>query len=227
MINQSVIQTSLWITKRLIGNWLMNRRIDEVMRQTYRYYYEDGLVEIAVGLLFLVIGLLLLLWPAVQSGAIPGIVLAFGLPILTVLGAFLVRKAVQTVKMRAIHPRTGYISYRQQDWPRERRLFVTVALAVTLLSVFLPDAFRRMSFAEGLFLGLVLSLVGFRVGLRRFYWLALLAALLGTLVAALVPDDVVGSALTFSGAGIVMATSGAVAFAKYLLRHPSPGDNDA
>ncbi len=58
----------------------MTNRIDEVMKRPYRYFYEDGLAEIAVGGLFLVAGVLLQAVAVVRTGSLLMIVILIGLP---------------------------------------------------------------------------------------------------------------------------------------------------
>jgi hypothetical protein len=58
----------------------MTNKIDDVVKQTYRYYYEDGLVEMAVGLLFIATGLVLFAWQGIGSSPLVTLLLVAGLP---------------------------------------------------------------------------------------------------------------------------------------------------
>lgn len=64
----------------------MTHEIKEIMQRPYRYFYEDGIAEIAVGGLFLALGLSLQAVEAAQSKSALMIVVAIGLPLLAICG---------------------------------------------------------------------------------------------------------------------------------------------
>lgn len=133
----------------------MTNRIDE-MKHPYRYFYKDGLAEIAVGGLFLVIGVLLQAVAVVRTGSPLAVVVVIGLPVLTIAGAFLLKKVVQDIKESVTYPRNGGWSWRRcWDW--------RVAL------LFLPKRVSRMGLAEGAMLCVVLCYMGYRVWLSRLF----------------------------------------------------------
>lgn len=198
----------------------MDQDIDDVMRRTYRYYYEDGLVETAVGILFFVIGLALLGWLTVRSNPVLGI----GMVILSVLlifgGTRLVQKILPRFKERLIYPRTGKVIYRQDKPTRGRWIVMIAALALAALSFFLPERFTQMALMEGALLGVILSYLGYRVGLARYYLLGGAALLVGLAAVLLFNNDISGSAFTFSGIGLILLVSGLLTFIRYLRHHP-------
>ncbi len=198
----------------------MGDRLEEVMQRTYRYYYEDGLVELAIGGLFLSIGILLQVWAGAVFGSPLVLVITLGLILLVIGGGVLIKRAVGNLKERVTYPRTGYVSYHQHQPTRGRWLLITVALGYAFLSLVLPDWFSKMALAEGVFLLVVLGYLGYRVGVGRFYLVGFIAVLLGLGAAVLVPEDITGSSLTFGGTGIALLLSGALALRAYLQAHP-------
>lgn len=204
----------------------MNDTYEEIVRRTYRYYYEDGLVEIGIGLLFTVVGLLLFTWKAVENGSWVGGLLAVGLMLLVIGGVYGVRWGVQQVKERITYPRTGYASYREGVPSRGRWVVVIAALLLAIASSFLPMVLQTMALMEGVLLAVILGYLGYRVNLTRFYVAAAVALLIGLVATLLFPDDVTGSAITFSGTGIVLLVGGMMAFINYLRHHPTADGGD-
>ncbi|MCB9418939.1 MAG: hypothetical protein H6667_04005 [Ardenticatenaceae bacterium] len=199
----------------------MNQNIDEMMQRTYRYYYEDGLVETAVGILFFVIGLALLGWLTIQSSPALGIVMVI-LSVLLILGGTLfVQKIIPSLKERFVHPRTGKVVYRQEKPQKETgRWLLYAVLAVLVVTLFLPERFNQMALMEGALLGAIFIYLGHRVSLSRFYWLGGAAILVGVAAVLLFNNDISGSAFTFGSTGLVLLVSGLIVLTRYLRRNP-------
>ena len=94
----------------------MANEIDGAVKQTQRYRYEDGLIELATGMLFLGGGLGLFSWLAFTevSNAL-GITLIVLLAVLVVGGGLFIKRAVEEMKLRITYPRTGYVAYKEQE----------------------------------------------------------------------------------------------------------------
>ena len=204
----------------------MSEKIDEMIRRAYRYFYDDGMVEMAIGLLFTAVGLLLLASRGAPSASLADGLLALGMVALVVGGTFLMKKIVQEMKEQITYPRTGYVSYRQGEPSLGRWPVLVAALAVALLALLLPEAMERMAVVEGLFLAIILSYLGYRSHVRRFYAVAAAALLLGALTWWLEAGDVVGSSVVFGGSGVVLFIAGALTFVTYLRQHPRSNDED-
>lgn len=198
----------------------MNQNIDDVMRRTYRYYYEDGLVETAVGILFFIIGLALLGWLTIQSSPILGI----GMVILSVLlifgGTLFVQKVIPRLKERFVHPRTGKVVYRQEEPKQSNRLILFVVTVVIALGIFLPERFNQMALLEGVLLGALFVYLGYRMKVNRFYLLGGAALLVALASMMLFSDDIRSSAFTFGGTGLILLISGLIVLVRYLRRYP-------
>ena len=198
----------------------MNQKIEDVMRQTYRYYYEDGLVETAVGILFFVIGLALLGWLTIQSNPALGIVMVILSVLLIFGGTLFVQKVIPSLKDRLVHPRTGKVVYRQEKPRQSSRWILYAVLAILVIALFLPERFNQMAFMEGGLLGAIFIYLGHRVSLSRFYWLGGAAILIGVAAVLLFTNDISGSAFTFGGTGLILLVSGLIVLSRYLRRNP-------
>jgi hypothetical protein len=202
----------------------MNQDIDKIMKRTQSYFYEDGVAEIAVGVLFVAIGLLMLVIDAASTGPVLAVLTGLGLPALTIGGVFAVRWAVRVVKNRMVYPRTGYVSYREQP-SRQPTFALLVMMALFVFILFLPEWAETMPVFEGWFLGVFFIYVGYRVGLKRLYAIGALAVLVGFGAAFLRLGDILGSTVTFGVTGLVLVISGGLALLAYLRRNPMPEVN--
>lgn len=224
----------------------MTDDLDKVVQRTQRYWYQDGLPEIAVGFLFLVGGLAVSLManPIVDPGTTLALLLALGLLLLSmaaviVLGRGL-RRTLEAIKSRVTYPRTGYVSYRRPA-PRPRTLPAKIGLWVALMLISmvvggvlgyvlgmlaaagLPMWVLSMSTTQGVLLAIALVIMGYRYGLVRFYVLAVLSLVTGVL-AALNDMAFGGAALYFVTMGAILALSGLATLAIYLWRNRLPED---
>jgi hypothetical protein len=203
----------------------MNQNLEEVMRRTYRYYYEDGLVEMAVGGLFALIGLVILGYQRAQGN--PALVLAgtFGLMAVTAGGVFAVRWVVTRIKDRVTAPRTGLVTHDRKPSPW-RWWIIGGTFAIVLIGFFLPEEFTGMPVMEGALLTLILASIGGRVGLQRMLVAALLPLATGVVSVFLGWDELTGSALVFAVTGSLMALMGIAAFIRYLRENPLPQQDE-
>jgi hypothetical protein len=200
----------------------MDTQLENVMQRTQRYFYEDGLVEITVGVLFLAIGGLILAF-AVSQPAAPLVIIASLVAPLAIFGmARLLKLAVGRAKEELTYPRTGYLSYRKARPARDRWIVVAFSLGLAALILFLPESFSQMAAVEGALILIIFTTLGYRLGLRRFYLIGLLGLLAGAGAAYLLGDDTLGTAATFAGTGMALLASGAFVLIRYLQRNPKP-----
>jgi len=196
--------------------------ITQIQKQTFRYYYEDGLVEMAVGLLFAIIGLDVLL----ISSAPPGTPISIGawilLPILTVAGIYGVQRFVKNLKEKFVHPRTGYIEYAAKP-SRYRWLVSGFALVLAVSFLFLPyDWLQKGSVTAGMIFFVILVSIGVQVGLKRLIAEGILSFILGIVLAFLPFNDNASLVATFIPTGLLLILVGSWVFRKYRSDNPLP-----
>lgn len=204
----------------------MSHTIQDIQKQTFRYYYQDGLVELAVGILFLVIGLDAWAITSLPAGTPLSIAAWVLLPILTVGGIIGVQRFVKSLKERYVHPRTGYIEYAVQ--PNRYRWWVSgIALALILAVILLPfDWLQKGSVAGGTILCVVLVTIGYQVSLNRLMILGALSLTLGVGFALSSLSDNASLAAVFSAMGLILCLTGTLVFRKYLAENPTPEERD-
>jgi len=200
----------------------MKDDVEKIVKRTYRYHYEDGLVEIGLGILLTASGLLFFTWQALQEGGLLGGALAVAAALLVIGGVYGIRWAVRRLKEQVTYPRTGYAAYREGEPSVARWVIFVVVMGVVLAGLLLPEALERMALMEGALLGAVVVYIGYRVGVTRFYLLGVLILLVGVAATVLFRDDLLGSAVTFGGSGLLLLLGGLTALAGYLRRHPKP-----
>jgi len=112
----------------------LDAEVSRVQRRTLQYWFEDGLVELAIGSSFL----LLSSWIATMS-LLPTSVagkLGAGFPVAYILIFLACRRVIRRAKEGLVYPRTGYVSYARPS-PRRRLLSQLAGAIVAALVVLL------------------------------------------------------------------------------------------
>ncbi len=196
---------------------------NEVERRARRYWYEDGFAEIGLGVLFGALGLVFALEASASSGAVRVAAVAT-LTLLVFLGTLAVRGAIKTSKERLTYPRTGYVAYRRDSSSRRTILAVLVIVGGTAIALGASAATPgRVLALQSLTVAAALLVPAYRLGLRRFYFLAAVAGVAGCAAVALGAGEISGSALVFGATGVASLLSGAWTLRSYLGQ---PGQAD-
>src|SRR5262245_28158908 len=95
----------------------MNSKMEQMVRKTRRYWYDDGFVEIGTGILLTLVALWLALrniipresdWYPIATTGLPLLIMGAGIG-----GVVLIRR----LKERITYPRTGYVSFdKNSNW---------------------------------------------------------------------------------------------------------------
>jgi hypothetical protein len=203
--------------------------LQEVERKTYRYWYTDGLAEIASGIIFALLGVFFLV-QSLDPHGLMALLSAVILPVVLIAGMLLMRRMISVGKERLTYPRTGYVAYRRQRKSRRWAAGVMAMFTSLLLVVFQQRVAWSMSWLlllEGLAIGAGLAYPAYRFGLARFYALALLAILVAAGAALKVTDIELGNAFFFGAMGVGLLSSGGVTLVTYLqsTRPPEEGSD--
>lgn len=198
-----------------------SRDIDEAQQRVKRYWYEDGLTEIAAGFLFVLVGLLFLAEASAPAGSLPPNFSAIGLPILIIVGVWLANRVIAALKERLTYQRTGYVAYHRPG--RVHRLvtvlvaLVTAGLATLLLRSW-PASEQWIPAVEGLSIAIFLLYLAHTLGLPRFSILALASAIIGVAAALGSLSEELGTAIYFCAMGVCLLVSGGLTLRNYLSR---------
>ncbi|MGQ9675890.1 MAG: hypothetical protein ACUVX1_09505 [Chloroflexota bacterium] len=210
----------------------MKDDIDKAVKRTQQYWFIDGLTEIAVGVVFVLVGLLFL----VESFAPPDSPLAhisaLGLPLIVIIGWSVTSRLVSAAKARLTYPRTGYVKYRRPPTRQRVNRFVVgaavgagVGFVVATLALTAPASLAWIPALQGLIVGAFWAYFGWHFALTRFYVLAIVSVALGPATALAGLGDIRGNGVYFSLMGMAMIVSGGLALISYLRQTKAPGDD--
>lgn len=197
----------------------MNTVIENAPRRAVRYWYDDGLVEIGVGLLFLLLAALFAVEGLAPAGSLPAWFSALGLPVLLLGGMIVLGLSLRAVKERLTYPRTGYVAYPRKHPARKWLAGVIGGVVSLLLVLFLaarPDWMVALPALQGAAFAVVLLLLGYRSGVPRLAVQGLLAIVAGLIVSLAGVGTSIGTALVFGSIGLASLTSGAFVLGRYL-----------
>lgn len=205
------------------------REIDRIQKRTRRYWFDDGLAEIASGSGFLLVALYLVLAHAF-AGRTPGAVLDTAFPLAVVVIVLAARRLIRATKDRLVHPRTGYVSFQERRSNRwaNSALSAVIAVAVVFLIVRMPGLRAWIPALFGLMLAAGFLAFGRKAGVLRFPLEGLSCAILGLVLSILHVDSAIS--LMLAWLGVVLIAGGAAALAAYLRNAPAPtrdGPTDA
>ncbi len=196
----------------------MKDPIKDTMRKTLRYWYVDGLTELATGSLLALVGLFYAILAALVPEAAFKQLSGLGLPVLILIGGLVSRRAVSSLKERLTYPRTGYVACIKPKTEQKVMAFL-LAVAGSLFFVFISVKLKLdwLPYTTPAFMAAVMvAFVGFTYGLRRFYGLAVYILLLGIPMVMLRLNDQANMAVFLAGCGAGFIVSGALTLRGYL-----------
>lgn len=190
--------------------------LEQIERNVFRDYLQDGLSDMLMGAYFLLVGL------ALPVGTVAPFV---------VLPVLFFAPLLRGLKERFTGPRTGYVKLREGD-PQALPWFVLgslvlglAALAGVLMArgiIARPGRwYRWMPIFFGTWLGGILLGLGLRVGVARYYVLAVVALVMGP-ISTLAPmaGKLENIGLFFAALGDVWLAWGVVTSAHFLREYP-------
>jgi hypothetical protein len=203
-----------------------NDDMKQVEKRVKRYWYTDGIAELASGGLFLLLGLYFGVLGYFEEGSLVSVILQVSMVLVLVGGAYGVRWLVNALKSRLTYPRTGYVEYRinEKDAKRRRWVVAAVAMIIASASIVLVDYIRgldSMVLITGVLVGVIfIALRGRSSGLQRFYVLGGLAILMGTGLAYSGLPQIYTLTLFYGLLGIAVIISGGLVLRRYLAENP-------
>ncbi len=199
--------------------------VDSIRRRTERYWFEDGLAELAVGVTFVVLAGLFSLEAWLPPASPWRGISAIGLPIVTIGGYFAARWLIGRLKQDITYPRTGRVAYRQPD-PRQQRvagaMAALVAAALAFAIVRAPAIEPWTPALAGAALAALLAQFWLRFGLARFAGLAMAALGTGLVAGRWLTPLEAAMAAVFGVVGCLMLATGATTLRGYLRAAPAP-----
>lgn len=189
--------------------------LKQIERNVWRDYFLDGLADMLLGAYLLTVGLFLV----GDNAAFVVFPILFYLPLL------------QALKKRFTYPRIGYVELRQGDpQPLPAVILGSAVLGLVALIAVLIAAgvlaqpalwYRWMPILFGIWLAGVFLGLGLRVGLLRYYVVAVVALASGPIFALLpLTGKLENLGLFLAAVGFVPLAWGALAFVRFLRQNP-------
>jgi hypothetical protein len=206
---------------------MINHDINQLARRTRRYWFTDGLAELVAGLAFLLLGGYFYLQVALPEDSIFSNLLQASLVLIVIGYVFIGKRVLSILKDRLTYPRTGYVEYSP---PAKRHRYISAGLAILMaalvagLIVSSPAALDWLPALTGLIVAAVWTVTAARVGLFRYYLLAVVSFGLGLLFSLLGFGDILGVAYFYTAAGFVLLASGGIVLFRYIRDNPRSGN---
>lgn len=201
--------------------------IEKIEKRTVQSFYEDGLTEIALGLIVLLLGGYFFAQISVRENSAWGAILSGPFFLLIIFAGILVNRILRFLKRRITYPRTGYVTFKKKERSPKRRIatmVVAMIISASLASLYSLSPSVRTLFpaVNGILFAFAILLFANKVGLIRFYVLAAASAIIGVAVTAAGIGDIAGISLYYALFGAAVIVSGVAALIVYLRRSPRP-----
>ena len=213
--------------------------VDRMVERPLIYWYEDGIAEMLTGLVLAAIGMLEGLW---GRGA-------YGMLVASLFALLLGSRTVIALKRRFVFPRAGAVEYSllptRDGEPMPLHHYLLWLAAPALFVYPAVYAFARLRSRHGLWLdglgmignpmlwvglsgAFLLAVFARETHASRFLALAALSMVLGPVAGVVAGDSHLALALYYLGMGVGTFVSAALAFARFVRRHPrSEAEQDA
>jgi len=199
----------------------MNKNFTKVQKRVIQYWFEDGLAELAAGLVSLFLAVLFWIWQVIFMWR-------WSLPVILVAGlavSFGLRLIIQRIKERTTYLRNGYAA-PFSGLESKRSIVITIAFALLLLgsnyylSTKGPQSLLWSPGMAGLAFALSFAWIGALTKLRRFYFLALLSLCVGVALAIFGMDYFRGVGVLAGVVGLILLYQGYRARKEYISQNP-------
>lgn len=206
----------------------MENKMMDVEGRVRRYWYSDGIAEISVGLVFLILGLFFGVQGYFGEESKVSSILQVSMIVVMVGSIFGTQWLVNTLKSRLTYPRTGYVEYRAKDKESTQRRFMVVGtgLVVAVASIVFVSFFREvdsMVLVSSILVGIIfIFLRGKSSGVVRFYYFGALSFALGVLLSFNQLVRLLNLGLFYGVLGAVILISGIFVLRNYLNDNPMP-----
>lgn len=191
----------------------------QAKQRAYRYWYEDGLVFIASGCLFIPIGPVLLAQGLLPVESPWSALAGLAFPVVSIAGVFVAGRWVNARKNRITYPRTGYVRYHRTAGSR-RWLAAAVAVVMgTLVTTFFgtaPDSLVWLPLFQGLGVGAMFFYLGYSLAFLPFSILSAVSMVIGLAIALSDLAVPLRSGAYFGSMGIAQLAVGGVILRRYL-----------
>lgn len=210
-----------------------DKTLDKTRRRAQQYRFADGVMEIAMGGMLLMLGLYFYI-QAAYAGTPVSEFLTSSFLVIFVAGWYGMHKLSEKLKQRLTYPRTGYAALREPRGNLGLRIAAAVAAAgliglrLAYFQMEAPPQLNLMPVVFAVLIAVIGGFLGFKTDLARFFGLAFISLALGGLFAFLPVGNYLALGLFNIAMGLVLLASGGVNLRYYLHANPvkPPADED-
>lgn len=197
----------------------------EIERRTVQHYFLDGLYEMAVGAIFLLLGLLSLGSGLLPMGSAWGMLWILGSIGITFWGSRLAFALISRAKEKYTYPRIGFISYRRPCDSNKAgfgwRTLLRVSIAAFAVTLFRNSVGFSWSIAGGgLLCALLFLYIAVRTGLARIYILSGLVMAVAIVLGQLRLGRLFELSIFGCCMGMLICITGAIVFRRFIKNNP-------
>jgi hypothetical protein len=192
--------------------------LDKLTKRPLQYWFEDGIGELVMGILYFLIGVNFFIQATITSPQIKAI---FSLVSVFIIGGgvIITRKLIGRIKEHIIYPRTGYVSYPKR--PRKAKIVISIVslVAIAILVLFLRSSsniFDWTPIVISFICGVLMLYQAVQTSVFRLYIESILAIFIGIVITLLKTDGMFSSGIFFISFGLVLMIGGGCAFVYYL-----------
>jgi len=199
---------------------------NKTLLRTIQYRFEDGIIELVMGMMFLLVGIYFYLTATMENSQLAEVLTA-SFVLLFIGGWYLMQYLIRSLKERITFSRTGYVAYRKGQGKRSVRIIAAIVIAVLTggLLVFAqiktPQEWNLLPAFSGLVIAIILGLMGLQSELPRFYILAVISLILGGVFVPINLSNDLATASYCGAIGVVLLISGGTILRQYLLKNPA------
>jgi len=199
----------------------------DVEQRVKRYWFKDGIGELAGGGLFVMLGLFFAGNEWLPSNSLARTLLDSSLILVLISGMFITRWLINLLKTHLTYPRTGYVEYfpSKKNTPSRRTLTAVIAMSVSISMILfgrVTGSFNWISGFTGLAVGVILIMTQAQSGGRKFYILGVFTIVLGLTLSFSGLSEVYSLGLFYGLTGVAAMLSGGLTLARYLRENPMP-----
>jgi len=203
----------------------MKDNINYHVQRTRQYWHVDGLAELVAGGIFLFLGAYFFALSALPPNSLLNTLLQAGFALIFIGSLLLGKRLVTALKARLTFPRTGFVAYRsptgQSRWISAGLALLMAALVVRLMAT-APASLAWMPAITGLVVAGGWLIFASRLGLPRFFLLAIASLALGIGLSPAGLGDLLGLAIYYALMGLTLLLSGGLTLRRYLKQAPAP-----
>jgi uncharacterized membrane protein len=184
-------------------------KLTKTQQRAIQYWFEDGLAELSVALVCLLLAVLFLTWQVIFKTRWS----QFLFFIILIAFSFGLRLVIQRIKERTTYLRTGYVS-PVSGLENNRAVVIVIAFTILLLGVNFylnwseAKSMPWSSGVSGLIFAFIFTWTGYVTALRRFYFLGLFSLLVGVVLVLLEVPYLNGAAILAGMIGIILLCLG-------------------